>query len=324
MGGITVDSELLAQWRDRAVAGDQEAIAQIAAAKEGNCDAAYLLALLTASGFGVAQDLKAALEHLQRAAERGHQRAQAELAALVGNWRLAREISSGKTPPQETWARLKAAVDIAAWLRVPAGRAFSTEPRIAAVKDFISAPACDWLIGLGRPHLKQADIFDSATGELVLDGRRSNNAAPLKIDRIDVVLAFVRARIAALAELPVLALEDSQILHYEVGQQFNPHYDFFDVKFPALAREVERRGQRALTLLIYLNDNYEGGDTAFPVLGRAFKGRKGDALIFWNLGEDGAPDYRTQHTGTAPTRGEKWLFSQWIRVRGSAPADPLR
>jgi hypothetical protein len=324
MGGITVDSELLAQWRDRAVAGDQEAIAQIAAAKEGNGDAAYLLALLTASGFGVAQDLKAALEHLQRAAERGHQRAQAELAALVGNWRLAREISSGKTPPPGTWARLKAAVDIAAWLRVPAGRAFSTAPRIAAVKDFISAPACDWLIGLGRPHLKHADIFDSATGELVLDGRRSNNAAPLKIDRIDVVLAFVRARIAALAELPVLALEDSQILHYEVGQQFNPHYDFFDVKFPALAREVERRGQRALTLLIYLNDNYEGGDTAFPVLGRAFKGRKGDALIFWNLGEDGAPDYRTQHTGTAPTRGEKWLFSQWIRVRGSAPADPLR
>jgi hypothetical protein len=322
MGGITVDSEVLAQWRADAAMGNQEAIAQTAAAaKEGNGDAAYLLALLMASGFGVAQDLRTSLEHLQHAAELGHRRAQAELAALVGNWRLAREISSGKALPQETWGRLRAAIDIAAWLRVPAGRAFSIEPRIAAVKDFISAPACDWLIGLGRPHLKQADIYDSATGGLVLDDRRSNNAAPLKLDRIDVVLAFVRARIAALAELPVLALEDSQILHYEVGQQFSPHYDFLDVKFPALAREVARRGQRALTQLIYLNDNNEGGDTAFPVLGRAFKGRKGDALIFWNLTEDGTPDARTQHAGTAPTRGEKWLFSQWIRVRarGVAP-----
>jgi hypothetical protein len=77
------------------------------------------------------------------------------------------------------------------------------------------------------------------------------------------------------------------------------------------------RGQRALTVLIYLNDDYAGGDTAFPMLGRSFKGRKGDALIFWNLAQDGAPDGRTLHIGTAPTKGEKWLFSQWIRIPAS-------
>ena len=26
------------------------------------------------------------------------------------------------------------------------------------------------------------------------------------------------------------------------------------------------------------------------------------------------PDGRTLHIGTAPTSGEKWLFSQWIRI----------
>jgi hypothetical protein len=77
---------------------------------------------------------------------------------------------------------------------------------------------------------------------------------------------------------------------------------------------VAVHGQRAMTVLIYLNDDYEGGETAFPVLGRGFKGRKGDALVFWNLMPDGAPDYRTAHIGRAPTRGEKWLFSQWVRI----------
>jgi hypothetical protein len=100
-----------------------------------------------------------------------------------------------------------------------------------------------------------------------------------------------------------------------VGEEFGPHYDFLDVRFPGLALEAAQRGQRAMTLLVYLNEDYTGGDTAFPVLGRKFKGNKGDALIFWNLNEDGTPDFNTQHVGTQPTSGEKWLLSQWIRVR---------
>ncbi len=288
-----------------------------AAAKEGSGEAAYLLAVLASSGLGVPQDLKASLHYLQQAAERGHRPAQTELAALVGNWRLVREISSGKIPRQDTWDRLRAAVDTEAWLSVPHGSVFSAEPRIAAVKGFISAHICDWLVRLGKPHLQQAEIYDTESGDLREDGRRSNSATGLGLARMDMVLAFVRARIAALAELPVFALETSQVLHYEVGQQFSPHHDFLDVSFPGLARKVASEGQRALTLLIYLNEDYEGGDTAFPTLGRSFKGRKGDALIFWNVTEDGAPDWRTLHVGTAPTSGEKWLFSQWIRIRAA-------
>jgi hypothetical protein len=32
-------------------------------------------------------------------------------------------------------------------------------------------------------------------------------------------------------------------------------------------------------------------------------------------GHRGTPDPDTLHIGTAPTRGEKWLLPQWIRVR---------
>ena len=74
-------------------------------------------------------------------------------------------------------------------------------------------------------------------------------------------------------------------------------------------------GQRVLTALVYLNDDYEGGETDFPVLGAHWKGRKGEALLFWNVAPDGALDERTLHAGLPVTRGEKWMLSQWIRGR---------
>jgi hypothetical protein len=278
-------------------------------------DDARSLAIRAAAGAGVPYDLGAALEHLQQAAERGSRPAQAELAALVGNWRLADEIAAGKPLRDGMAARLREAVDLAAWRRLPEGEAFSAAPRIAVARRFVAAPLCDWLIRLGRPHLSAAEVFDAASGEPSAYVGRTNRCAELLLARADVVLGFVRSRVAALAGVPVQNLEPSQILHYEVGQEFRPHHDFLDVRAPALAQEVAERGQRALTVLIYLNDAYQGGHTAFPHLGRSFKGRKGDALIFWNVDEDGAPDLRTLHAGTAPTRGEKWLFSQWIRMR---------
>jgi hypothetical protein len=279
-------------------------------------DDARSLAIRAAAGAGVPHDLGAALGHLQQAAELGSLPAQAELAALVGNWRLVDEITRGKKALRDGMAgRLRAAVDLAAWRRLPDGEVFSAAPRIAVVRGFVAAPLCDWLIRLGRPHLAPAEVFDAVSGEPSAYVGRTNRCAELLLARGDVVLGFVRSRIAVLAGVAVQNLEPSQILHYEVGQEFRPHHDFLDVRAPALAQEVAERGQRALTVLVYLNDAYQGGHTAFPHLGRSFKGRKGDALIFWNVGEDGAPDFRTLHAGTAPTRGEKWLFSQWIRLR---------
>jgi len=277
--------------------------------------AAYTLAVRTAYGFDVAQDLKGALRHLQLAAEQGHQPAQSELAALVGNWRLAREITSGKQCALDIWERLHAAVDMAASLNVPSGSVLSTEPRIAMVKRFVSAAACDWLVALGKPHLRRAETVDPVSGETVVDNARTNTSAEYLPPLTDTMVAFVRARLAALAGVATSALETSQLMHYEVGEEFAPHYDFLNVRHPGYARQVEQHGQRAITVLIYLNENYADGETFFPKLNRGFKGRKGDALLFWNVTPDGAPDPRTLHMGSAPSSGEKWLFSQWIRLR---------
>ncbi len=280
-----------------------------------SANAAYLAAVDAACGAGGAQDLQTALGELQKAAELGHRRAQAELSVLVGNARLAADIAAGKPVRAETWRHLREAFDVSSWLRARPDRTLSTEPRIAMATGFVSHAACDWLVEQARPRLEPAVIYDHDTGAPSADPGRTNRCAALGKDSADAVVGFVRARVAALAAVSPLALETSAVLHYRVGEQFDLHHDFLDVRYAGYARQVAEMGQRGLTLLIYLNQGYQAGETQFPALGRGFKGRKGDALVFWNLTPDGSPDWRTEHAGTPLTRGEKWVFSQWIRVR---------
>ena len=110
-------------------------------------------------------------------------------------------------------------------------------------------------------------------------------------------------------------LEPFAVLHYAPGEEYGEHYDYLDPAIPAYAAELAQRGQRVATCLMYLNDDYEGGETDFPKLDVSFKGKKGDALIFFSVDASGRPDARTVHAGRTPTRGEKWLLSQFFRNR---------
>ena len=45
------------------------------------------------------------------------------------------------------------------------------------------------------------------------------------------------------------------------------------------------------------------------------KGKLGDALIFWNLNQQGEREMDSLHAGLPVTKGEKWLLSKWVRQR---------
>jgi prolyl 4-hydroxylase len=99
--------------------------------------------------------------------------------------------------------------------------------------------------------------------------------------------------------------EPLQVLRYVPGQEYRSHLD----ALPA------SQNQRVLTMLVCLNDGYEGGETSFVRTGLKWKGRKGDALLFRNAGEDERPDPSSQHAGLPVTRGTKIIASRWIRAK---------
>jgi predicted 2-oxoglutarate/Fe(II)-dependent dioxygenase YbiX len=267
----------------------------------GHAEAGTMMATVEAMGAGRPQDWSKALDWLQRAADAGSDNARAQLAML----------GPADRP-----------VDIAALTAPPAKRPVSERPRIRVLEGFASAAECDWLIALARDRLNQAWVWDPATGEGRPDPNRTNRALDLRLGQMDVVVQVIRARIAAASNLPLPVFEPAQIMRYGVGEEFRPHHDFLDPAHGGHGPQLARFGQRIATFLIYLNDDFEGGETVFPKAGFRYRGRKGDALLFANVdAATRAPDPLTLHAGEPPTRGEKWIFSQWIRDRSPGPAD---
>ncbi len=258
-------------------------------------DALRTEARMEAVGAGRPQNWSRAMTLLGQAADAGHAEAQAELQMLG-----------------LTVADTERGVEMDALLAVPPPERLSEQPRLRFVRGFASPAECAWLRGRGR--LAPSRVFDTATGEARLDPRRSNRSAELLFEELDLVTQVIRARIAAATRLPLPLFETPQIMRYDPGEEFQPHFDYLD---PATAA---RSGQRIATFLLYLNDDFEGGETEFPQAGRSVRGQTGDALFFANVDGGNRPDPLTLHAGRPPKAGTKWIFSQWIRDRSPAAA----
>jgi len=280
------------------------------AAARGDAEAMHLCGLIAAQDEDLPRRFDIALDHVRDAAARGLPLAQAELRLLAGD--------SGS----KDWNVLRAWIDANDLSSALPCLDISTAPHISVIENCAPPEICDWLIAQAAPRLGRAQVYDPGTGLGRHEGARSNSAAQFDLVQSDIVLMMLRARIAASAGLLFRNLEPAQVLHYTVGQEFKSHHDFLDLSVPGYARSAAMHGQRVATFLLYLNDDYEGGETEFLEIGIRHKGRKGDGLLFWNVGEDGNPDPRTLHAGTPPTRGVKWVLSQWLRrpLRELTPA----
>jgi prolyl 4-hydroxylase len=268
------------------------------AAELGDARAAAVMATVEAMGVAGPQSWDRAFDWLRRGADLGSESAKAQLALL---------------------GRGADAIDIGALITPPPKRSLSEAPRIRAIEGFATAAECDWLMARARGRLGPAMVIDQRTGLEASHPDRTNKAIELDVTAMDVVIQVLRARIATATNLPVPVFEPAQIMHYSVGEEFRPHYDFLTGEVEGWAAQLQRYGQRIATFLLYLNEDFEGGETDFPRIGISHRGTRGDALFFANVDSAGAPDRRSFHAGRPPTRGEKWILSQWIRDRTPGP-----
>jgi len=276
------------------------------AALAGDARGAYLAATIASCFFWRTRNWDEAFDFLMRAAQRGHDAAQSSLRILAGG-------PSGNVIGSEDWADMRGKIDLDAWLAPPEPQLIRESPRIQVIDRFVPPAVCDWLISQTRGQLSRATIYDKKTGGTTEDGRRTNSQCDLDIETCGVLTFVIRARIAAITHRHDQAMEVPKVLHYSPGETFAEHFDYLNPAEPAYAAQLANRGQRTDTFLIYLNEDFEGGETRFSKIDLSNKGAKGDALLFSNVDAAGQPDEDTIHIGMPPTSGEKWLFSQWIR-----------
>ncbi len=278
------------------------------AAAAGDAEAAGRLAVLIGGGIYARQSWPVALDCLQRSAELGSADAQAQLRILAG-------AEGGDEPSGPgAWGALRQRVDLAAWTTAPEGVVLSDAPLIKSFAELAPRAACDWVIQQSRGRLVRAELYDPQSGRPVhSEETRLNRIANFGLADTNLLNILIQARIAAAMGVPFDHFESFAALHYVVGEEYGEHYDFLDPAIPGYAAEIARMGQRVATCLIYLNADFEGGETEFPLLGLHYRPeRAGDALVFINAA-GGTPDRRTMHAGRPPASGEKWVLSQFVR-----------
>ena len=90
--------------------------------------------------------------------------------------------------------------------------------------------------------------------------------------------------------------ENFQLLKYEYGQYFHSHYD----AYPAV--------NRSISILIYLNDDYEGGEIEFVNFSTKIKPKAGTLIMF-------PSNYPYRHVAHPVTRGTKYAVATFLHER---------
>lgn len=205
----------------------------------------------------------------------------------------------------------------------------SWKPRAFVYKGFLTDEECNHLISLAKTELKRSAVADNLSGESKLSEVRTSSGMFISKAK-DPIVSGIEDKIATWTFLPKDNGEDIQVLHYEFGQKYDPHYDYFTDKV-----NIARGGHRLATVLMYLADVEKGGETVFPQAevpphrgsaatvddfsecakkGVAVKARKGDALLFFSLHPNAIPDPMSLHGGCPVIEGEKWSATKWIHV----------
>jgi prolyl 4-hydroxylase len=247
----------------------------------------------------------------------------AEAAATIVD-AFVRALRTGSPPPTDSVtvpaafryeaARIAQGTSIRTSDRVVRVAARVAQPVMAVLNDVFSAQECEELIALARPRLAPSTTVDPQSGRDRAGEQRSSLGMFFRLQE-NTFIARLDRRVSELMNLPVENGEGLQVLYYPAGTQSMPHFDFLVPSNAANQASLERSGQRVSTLVTYLNDVEEGGETVFPGLGWSVSPQRGSAVYFEYCNSLGQTDHASLHAGAPVLRGEKWVATKWMRQR---------
>lgn len=287
-------------------------------AAKGDPDALEMLAEMALTGQVVHRDLALSRDLYGRAANAGSTSAAAIYRAFVANgtggardWDQALRLLTAAASTDVHAAEDLGIIENMA-LRPdgePAGplvaEQLSTTPDVKFFPGLFTSRECDFLVRRSQPRMQPSLVVDPRTGEQVPNPIRTSHATVYPLMAESPAIHALNRRLAAASGTSPEQGEPLQVLRYDFGQEYRPHLD-------AIAG-VDN--QRILTFLVYLNEDFEGGETEFLASGLKVKGAKGDGILFRNADTAARPDPSSRHAGLPVTAGEKYLASRWIRER---------
>ena len=164
-----------------------------------------------------------------------------------------------------------------------------------------SKQECSNFIMYARPFLEKSKIHTLISPSSVLSKRRTSSSCVI---RHNAITDKIKTIAETLTGFPIGHMENTQVVQYKQGQMFDFHYDTSSEKtIPAWSRVA--------TVMVYLNDNFEGGETEFKHIKARIRPEQGKVVLFWSA-LDGNIIPESLHRGNKITKGTKWLVNQWV------------
>ena len=175
------------------------------------------------------------------------------------------------------------------------------------IENILSSYECDRLIQYGNTHpMEKSRVYskDGDSNHNISDDRKSETIWVKDSDHFCAQTMANSAHI--LTGFPITHQEDLQIVKYQKGGKFEPHFD------PRKGTPAE---SRIATLLVYLNDDFVGGETTFVELDLKIKPKKGKGILFVNLDKQHDNILQSKHCGEVVETGNKWICTKWIHYK---------
>ena len=181
------------------------------------------------------------------------------------------------------------------------------DPLVVVLGNMLSDEECDEMIRLSKHRMDRSKIGASGA----VHDLRTSSGTFLEEGETEAI-ARIERRVSYVMGIPAEHAEGLQVLHYRVGQEYKAHFDFFT--------SAATSNPRISTLVMYLNDVEQGGETVFPKLNLSVCPHKGMAVYFEYFYDDDNVNALTLHGGAPIVRGEKWAATQWMhrqRISGN-------
>lgn len=198
----------------------------------------------------------------------------------------------------------------------------SNDPYIYYIDEFITDEECEFIINKSKDNMEKAKVaYVSEEEEKKITSPnysdRTNDSHWIDHNDYPIMLQLCK-RISKKISCNYRDFEKFQVIRYKEGQKYNYHYDAWDHNNKDYYEKYcSELGNRKTTVLCYLNDVEEGGETGFDMLSDGpptlIKSKKGRIVVFYNLNDDGSLNMKTRHSGLPIIKGEKWAFNLWLR-----------
>lgn len=176
------------------------------------------------------------------------------------------------------------------------------------LKDLITAQEAEYIKNFA------SDKF--ASSQLVGDFEDKNvrDSETCWIRKSDKVVGNIIRRMCKIVDKPFENAEDLQVVKYKPNGMYRPHHDACCDENELCNDFLKRGGQRIRTIVIYLTDDFDGGETNFPTLNKKYKPSKYSGILFYPLDTQCKTCHpKALHEGSPVTRGIKMICNIWFR-----------